>query len=298
MNQRDVVLVVDDSPGTLGLLNDALDDAGYTVLVATDGASAVALVERVTPDIILMDAMMPGMDGFEACRRIKRLNSLASVPVIFMTGLRDTESVVKGLQAGGVDYVTKPAAPDEIVARIQVHLANARVARSAHQALDTTGRFLLGVDSAGLVRWCTPQAARLLRGGAGGPPVLPEGIMAWLALQRASASGTPFRLTGVAGGALQILSLGRVGSGEFLLRIVEVEPPGDAALLKHRLRITTREAEVLLWLARGKQNRDIAQILGMSPRTVDKHLEQVYAKLGVENRSAATGLAMRAIDYG
>ena len=298
MNQRDIVLVVDDGPGTLGLLNDALDDAGYTVLVATDGASAVALVERVTPDIILMDALMPGMDGFEACRRIKRLPSLAAVPVIFMTGLKDTESVVRGLQAGGVDYVTKPAAPDEIIARIRVHLANARVARSAHQALDTTGRFLLGVDLEGVVRWCTPQAARLLHDGGDTPPRLPDDVRPWLAMQSTGAPGIPFRLTGAGHGALEIVCLGRVGPGEFLLRLIEVEPPGDAALLKQRLGVTTREAEVLLWLTRGKQNRDIAEILGMSPRTVNKHLEQIYAKLGVENRTTAMGIAIRAVGHG
>jgi DNA-binding NarL/FixJ family response regulator len=298
LNARDIVLVVDDSPGTLGMLNDALDEAGFTVLVAADGASAVALVERVTPDIILMDALMPGMDGFETCRRIKQNHSLAGVPVIFMTGLKDTESVVKGLQAGGVDYVTKPAAPDEIIARIQVHLANARAARGAHLALDTTGRFLLAADADGRVRWCTPQAARLLPEGANGAaPSLPDCVRQWLALQSGDAPTPAFRLAGRSG-ALEISCIGRVGPGEFLLRLVEAEPPGDAARLKQRLGVTTREAEVLLWLARGKQNRDIAEILGMSPRTVNKHLEQVYVKLGVENRAAATGLAIRAIDDG
>ena len=73
----------------------------------------------MTPDIVLMDALMPGMDGFETCRQIKTRPGLVNVPVIFMTGLKDTESVVKGLGAGGVDYVTKPTVPDEIVARIE-----------------------------------------------------------------------------------------------------------------------------------------------------------------------------------
>ena len=98
MGPRDIVLVVDDSPGTLGMLTDALEEAGYTVLVAADGAGAVALVERVTPDIVLMDAVMPGMDGFETTRRIKRNHAVASVPVIFMTGLTDTESVLAAVK--------------------------------------------------------------------------------------------------------------------------------------------------------------------------------------------------------
>ncbi len=300
MGPRDIVLVVDDSPGTLGMLTYALEEAGYTVLVAADGSSAVALVEKVTPDIVLMDAVMPGMDGFEATRRIKQSHATAGVPVIFMTGLKDTDSIVKGLGAGGVDYVTKPVAPDEIIARIKVHLANARQAKSAHQELDTTGRFLLAVDRTGQISWCTPQAARLLsEGGTGDAAALPAELVAGLIEQAAGTADpalarTSFLLQRNAV-ALEISYIGRVGPGEFLLRLVEARPPEDAGLLKLRLGLTTREAEVLFWLARGKQSRDIAEILGMSPRTVNKHLEQAYTKLGIENRAAAVALAVRAL---
>ena len=79
-----------------------------TVLVAREGDHALSIVEKVTPDVILMDAVMPGTDGFETCRRLKQNRALAHVPVIFMTGLSDTEHIVEGLEAGGVDYVTKP----------------------------------------------------------------------------------------------------------------------------------------------------------------------------------------------
>ncbi len=137
--ERDIILVVDDSPETLSLLTDALDRSGAMVLVATDGPSALELVERITPDIVLLDAVMPQMDGFEVCRRLKTITAVAHVPVIFMTGLTETEHIVKGLEAGGVDYVTKPITPDEILARIRVHLANARAAQAARTALDTAG---------------------------------------------------------------------------------------------------------------------------------------------------------------
>ena len=103
MNRRDVVLVVDDTPGTLGVLNEVLEDAGYTVLMAQSAAAAMVVVERVLPDIILIDAVMPGMDGFEACRRMKRNPALAAVPIVFMTGLTESEDVVRGLEAGGVE---------------------------------------------------------------------------------------------------------------------------------------------------------------------------------------------------
>jgi len=156
--RRDIVLVVDDSPETLSFLTDALEEAGMTVLVAVGGMSALDLVTRITPDVVLMDAVMPGLDGFETCRRLKRVKELAHVPVLFMTGLSETEHIVRGLEAGGVDHVTKPIAPEELIARIKVHLANARLARSARIALDATGRSLMATNRAGQVLWSTPLA--------------------------------------------------------------------------------------------------------------------------------------------
>src|SRR5688500_3584737 len=160
--RRDTVLVVDDTPDTLGFLTDTLDHAGFTVLIATDGDSALDLVDQITPDLVLMDAVMPGMNGFEACRKLKREKLLAHLPVIFMTGLSETEHVVEGLAAGGVDYVTKPIVIDELLARIRVHLANARITHGARAALDATGRFLLATDLQGRLLWSTPKAKELL----------------------------------------------------------------------------------------------------------------------------------------
>ena len=136
--KRDIALVVDDSPETLRMLTDALDSAGMTVMVALDGAAAMRIVEQITPDIVLLDAMMPGIDGFETCRRLKLEAGLGDVPVIFMTGLAETEHIVRGLEAGGVDYVTKPIVIAEMIARIKVHLANARLSQSARAALDVS----------------------------------------------------------------------------------------------------------------------------------------------------------------
>ena len=160
--RRDTILVVDDTPETLGLLTDTLDHAGFTVLIATDGESALELLDQITPDLILMDAVMPGMSGFESCRRLKQEKLLANLPVIFLTGLAESEHVIEGLAAGGVDYVTKPIVVDELLARIRVHLANARAAQGAGAALDATGRFLLATDRSGRVLWCTPKAKQLL----------------------------------------------------------------------------------------------------------------------------------------
>ncbi|TCK28877.1 LuxR family two component transcriptional regulator [Ancylobacter aquaticus] len=303
VERRDIVLVVDDSPETLSLLTDALEAAGATVLVATEGANALALVERITPDVILMDAVMPGMDGFETCRRLKRNKSVAHVPVIFMTGLSETEQIVKGLEAGGVDYVTKPISPDELIARIRVHLANARQTHSARAALDAAGRYLLSANRAGRVLWSTPQATALLTAISTSPPgesfTLPEAVRRWLEGRKAEGAAIEPEAIEVAmeGSArrLKLSYVGQIGPEELLLRIVEDSGIPPEQVLKAKLGLTLRESEVLVWLARGKANRDIGEILGLSPRTVNKHLEQIYAKIGVENRAAATALAVTAL---
>lgn len=208
-----VVLIVDDTPDNLALLSDALDAAGYRVLVALDGASALERAQRSQPDVILLDAMMPGMDGFETCRRLKASGETADIPVLFMTALTESEHVVEGFAAGGIDYVTKPIKPDEVLARVAAHLRTARALQAVRNA----------------------PAPR---------PALDDE-------QTQEALASRFQLTG-------------------------------------------REMEVLHWVACGKTNRDIGDILGLSPRTVNKHLEHVYVKLGVETRTAAAAVAMSA----
>ena len=294
--RRDIVLVVDDSPDTLSFLTDAIEGSGATVLVAMAGDLAISLVSNITPDVILMDAVMPGLDGFETCRRLKAGSALSHVPVIFMTGLSETEHIVRGLEAGGVDYVTKPIAADEILARIRVHLANARAAQSARVALDTTGRFLLAVDRDGAIRWSTPQAAKLLADAAMDNG-LPDRARVWLrGCAEAGASTSALDLAGRIGGTLQLTFIGRVGNDEILLRLARNSASHQIECLKRRLHLTMREAEVLLWVSRGKSSRDIADILSLSPRTVTKHLEQVYSKIGVENRTSASLIVAHHLD--
>jgi DNA-binding NarL/FixJ family response regulator len=298
--KRDVALVVDDSPETLRLLTDALDGAGMTVMVAMDGAAAMRIVDQITPDIILLDAVMPGMDGFETCRRLKRDAGLSNVPVIFMTGLAETEHIVHGLEAGGVDYVTKPIVIEEMLARIRVHLANARLTQSARAALDVSGRFLLAVSRQGKIMWATPQAQKLLSDnlatGADDEIVLPPPMLQWLEQAQSGKAGskTPAMASFPNNEQLRLQYMGKLGPNEFLLRLAKDSNANMPAEFSSELGLTTREGEVLAWLAKGKTNRDIAQILGLSPRTVDKHLEQIYAKLGVENRTAAAAIATNA----
>ena len=116
------VLVVDDIPSNISVLMEYLSRKGYRILVAEDGESAIEQVEYAKPDIILLDIMMPGMDGFETCRRLKENPETEDIPVIFMTSLTDTEDKVKGFRSGAVDYITKPIRQEEVMARINTHL--------------------------------------------------------------------------------------------------------------------------------------------------------------------------------
>lgn len=300
--RRDTVLVVDDTPETLSLLTDTLDHAGFTVLIATDGEAALELVGQITPDIVLMDAVMPGISGFETCRRLKRDRLLSHLPVIFMTGLSETEHVIEGLACGGVDYVTKPIVLDELLARIRVHLGNARVAFETHAALDASGRFLFATNRTGRVLWCTPKARQLLCAEGASrsaetnlPSTLIEQLLRLRHADRKAQSRSTIEF---AGRRLECSFVSPLGPDELLFRLAETGSANadlDQTLLQRAFNLTSREAEVLLWLSRGKANRDIGEILFISPRTVNKHLEQVFVKLGVENRAAAAGAAVRTL---
>jgi DNA-binding NarL/FixJ family response regulator len=294
--RRDTVLVVDDTPESLGFLTDTLDAAGYTVLIAIDGESALRLTEQITPDLVLMDAVMPGIDGFETCRRLKQQPPLAHLPVIFMTGLSETEHVVEGLAAGGVDYVTKPIVVEVLLARMRVHLANARIALGPNAALDASGRFLLATDHAGRIKWCTPKARALLHelwpGDTTQVPALPEPVLRQMLALRHAPGGRAQCQLDIGAMQLECAMLSPIGPDELLFRLSERRAEEEGAVLL-QLGVTSRESEVLLWLSRGKSNREIGEILGISPRTVNKHLEQVFVKLGVENRASATARAVR-----
>jgi len=312
------VLIVDDVPDNLALLHDALDEAGYTVLVAFDGQAALESASHQPPDVVVLDALMPGLDGFEVARRLKADPRTAAAPIIFMTGLSDTEHVEAAFAAGGVDYVTKPIRPREVLARIAAHLRGARAQRQARNALDAFGHASLAVHEAdGRCVWQTALARQLMAeyfsGGHFERGRLPPEVLVWLhreALRR-RAGAEPASLTVLppvkpdapvaalsSRGAkrlsftLHAVDPDALGEGQWLIVMREAD---DAALMDgliHGFKLTAREAEVLYWVVKGKTNADIGDILGSSPRTVQKHLEHVFEKLGVETRTAAAALAM------
>ncbi|WEK06045.1 MAG: DNA-binding response regulator [Candidatus Devosia phytovorans] len=291
------VLIVDDAADTLAMLSDALGFEGMTPIAASGGEKALSLVAELRPDMVLMDAMMPGMDGFEACRILKSEMGFSDLPVIFMTGRNDSEHVVRALAAGGVDFVAKPLVLTELLARMRVHLANARKSRSARDALDSTGRRIVAVARNGAVLWSTPQAQELLtragiRSDEGAP--FPWEIRTWIGEQ----GGVP---TADQGGFLherfgkliEFRLMANPQDGETLLRLIDRNAGSQEERLARAFGLSLREAEVLMWITHGKANKEIAEILDLSPRTVNKHLETIFEKLGIENRTAAATMSVR-----
>lgn len=294
MNNKmnNVVLVVDDSPESLGMLNAALNKQGYTALVALNGAQALSIAEKIEPDIVLMDAVMPEMDGFETCRRLKLQRP--NTPIIFMTGLTDVEDVVKGFEAGGIDYVTKPISPDEVIARIKTHIQTARLALSAQDALDHAGSNVFCVTGQGRLSWATPKAHQLIDDFAGDDmspwATLAELIKVWL------ETGAKQNLKVNCFETSFDIMYERQQDDKHMLKVVEEKIEKTSLDLQQNLPLTKRESEVLYWVSYGKTNWEISQILSMSPRTANKHLEQIYKKLGVDNRTSAAAISIRILE--
>lgn len=319
LDDRPVVLIVDDTPDNLAFLSDTLQAHGYAVLVALSGEDALRCLARVTPDIVLLDAMMPGMDGFETCSRMKQDVRHEHLPVIFMTALTESEHVVRGFRVGGIDYVTKPVRPEEVSARIGAHVQRSRAQLYAQAALSLDARAALVVGADGTIRWQSPQAARQIAAYSGDdadcaadvddghdgdapartaaratlPPPLRDWFANWL------ARGCP-------ADAVHEFAAGQVRRsatatpapepGEWIVILREIDDTAHRNALATRFGLTMREAEVLLWVSRGKTNRDIGDIVGMAPRTVNKHLEHLFRKLHVETRAAAAALAIKTLD--
>lgn len=290
---RDIALVVDDSPESLGMVATALEEDGMTVLVARDGKTGIDLARRLEPDIILMDAVMPELDGFETCRILKTGTKPTPAPVIFMTGLSDPEHIVRGLKSGGVDYLTKPVVVEELMARITIHLVNARMIQSAQAALDKSGRAVIAFDQMGQMLWSSPKANDLISGAMelmDATTELGQALRLWLLTSVTMPLSQNLDLEAK---GLRFQFLGLSATGETVVRVMGEIGSDVGEALSKAFDLTPREGEVLYWLTMGKTNRDIAQILTLSARTINKHLEMVFQKMGVDNRTTAAVMADR-----
>ncbi len=297
------VLIVDDTPGNLALLSDTLSEANYRVLVATDGCSAIEQIQYVKPDIILLDVMMPGIDGFETCSRLKADPATAPIPVLFMTGLSELDDLLRGFGEGALDYIVKPIRPAEVLARIEVHLTQSRNLRRAESLLDHHDFAAVAVDAAGGIVWLTPAAREWLADFSelqGMPQaaddMLPESLHGWFQRWLRQSGRNDSETESDAHRLAPGFTL-RVGAcqnpDEYLLLLQREDAQWTPETLRDKLKLTFREAEILMWIARGKTNKEIGIILTTSPRTVNKHLEHIFEKLGVSTRAAAVAMVLQ-----
>ncbi len=310
------VMAVDDIPANIDVLLSLLHESGYRVLVADSGCRGIEQLKRELPDLILLDLMMPGMDGIETCRKIKAEDAWKHIPILMMTAADEISSKLAAFEAGAVDFLTKPIQPTEVLARLNIHLQirelqfelesanrnlkqkNELLAEEIELRLDAEKQLEASLEQAvllsnreGEILFATRQAQLLLRTFFPSSTIhrLPSEIQTWLT---APNNQTVLKVIDKKHGEIEISQFAIARSASLSMMRIEHRngDRGPKALLA--LGLTSREAEVLYWIAEGKTNPEIAIILESSVNTVKKHANNLFAKLGVETRTAAARAAL------
>ncbi|TVR52774.1 MAG: response regulator [Puniceicoccaceae bacterium] len=305
------ILVIDDVPENLAVVFDVLNQANFEVLVVESGAVALERMEVLRPDLILLDVRMPDLDGLEVCRRLHADPKTAAIPVIMMTALNDTTDTVAGFEAGAVDYLRKPVAPEEVLVRVNTHLQMRMLRKTLEQRNQALSREVRRRREAERQLEQSLEQAVLVVAGNGTVQFATR--RAWDLLEQYFAdwdgTGLPSDLGGWIGERAEPMIRFPRPKGSLVARLF-TDPGNTSAncmvtLEEHlvmispeplqQLGLTPREAEVLYWLAQGKTSPEIAVILRTALNTVKKHAHNIYAKLGVDNRTAAAARAFEVI---
>jgi DNA-binding NarL/FixJ family response regulator len=301
------ILLVDDVPANLGVLDQLLSRAGAKVFIAHNGSTALARAASARPDLILLDVVMPGINGFDVCRQLKEQPSAQDVAVLFLSALGDTVDKVAGFAAGGVDFIQKPFQADEVLARANTHLSiralrqsligqaaalqlkNEELEREMQRRLAVEREMKRSLDRAvlvssrdGGVRFCSDRATALLR------QFFP---------QTALGCVPAAMMAGMEVAGLRYQRSSREEADE-VLWLLENAPAAPSPTQLEPLGLTPREAEILFWVAHGKSNSEIARILALAETTVKKHVSNLLPKLGADNRLAAALQAMEILGLG
>lgn len=307
------VQLIDDQPANIGVLLDALCGQ-YHLLVSESAESFLEQLPHAQPDLILLDVCMPGMDGFDLCAQLKCSPEWRDIPIIFMTALDRPDEIVRALDLGAVDYITKPFHAQEVVARVRTHLrllALARELEAQREALQTEvdmrretethlqhslDQAILAVDPNGRIVFQTRHAASLLYRYCAHAPNqgLPAAFQAaWEAGCRGGMSrwGLPHP-DGT--GRLAVCLFSNPEESSLTLFRMEEEGMASAAALRS-LGLSPRESEVLFWIAEGKTYPEIGLIIETSVRTVEKHAENLIRKLEVESKAGAMRIALETL---
>ncbi|MEZ4674215.1 MAG: response regulator transcription factor [Caldilineaceae bacterium] len=327
-----VILLVDDSPANVHLLVQSLTQEHFKVLVAENGASALESVRYALPDIILLDVVMPGMDGFVTCQRLKENPATRDIPVIFLTALDEAVDKVRGFRVGGVDYITKPLQTTEVVARVRTHLS----LRELRQALEVQNEQLedrvlertVQLQEEVERRKQNESEKHKLLDILGKQSDQLRDLTAW-AMERNQQRHTgladammtqaqhSFRLVGNHLDILDTLA-GTIDNStdryQFTVQLhalrdtlaqlekslrssmIEMKQPAaeiQEALNNPLLKLTAREREILQLFVDGKSNTAIAELLYLSETTVRTHRSRIMQKLGLEDAVALIKFAVK-----
>ncbi|MEM6453758.1 MAG: response regulator [Acidobacteriota bacterium] len=322
---RAQLLIIDDRPENLRVAVDLLEAYSFVVLTAREGETGLARAAAVRPDAILLDVQMPGIDGYEVCRRLKANPDTRAIPVLFMTVLDQPEQKVRAFEAGGVDYVTKPLEPTELLARLRAHLEirGLRDTLEAQVAARTEALAAAVVQREQLVEMVRAQSDQLRdltrawlddqqRRNQGLAQRLREDVAARLrlvrshlehiaALRHMDARPPPLptdRTDPIAGhlaDADALLATALVSAEQLGGHLRDGDDEADAArpAANPLLRLSTREYEVLQLMVAGKSNKEIAARLRIAPSTTSTYRLRIMEKLEVDDASALLRVALR-----
>lgn len=314
-NRPRTLLIIDDTINNLRVAVDLLHAYGFRILTASDGESGIERAHLAQPDLILLDVRMPGLDGFECCRRLKAHPATAHIPVVFMTALTDTDNKVRGFELGGVDYVAKPFDAGELLARVRTHLELADLRRGLEQrveertaalAAEVAQRKRIQADQSLLLDLLRDQSEQLralarqsLAAEEKAAPLSPalaaqiEAVRIVLAQMDSRLQAAETEPTALSADALRRQSLHALSLLKSIADALD-RPPlppahtnGAARLQEDPLfKLTTREYEVLQLIGQGKSNAEIAEILVVSRSTVSSYRSRILTKLGVPDTPA------------
>ncbi|MDR0701460.1 MAG: response regulator [Azoarcus sp.] len=273
-----VIFVVDDSIDTLAGLSEALFATGHTVLAARGAGEALERFEIAVPDGVLIDAVMPGINGFDLCRRIKSIPAWAHVPVIFMTDPGDEGQIVASYLSGGADYMNKPLRIPEVLARLTPRLGGTAT-RLAREAIEIPDMGCVIVDNPGRIVWRSPQASRWLCGVSSADSDAARRILDEAARNVEAARRLP------GGGHLLLRSLGASGPGEYM--IVMCLDSFPAAQRLRQANLTPYETETFAWILKGKDRGEVARIMGSAPANMEGRVKRIFDRLGIRSTIGA-----------
>ncbi len=268
------VLIVDDDPFGIIQLQTLLKDSGYELMTASDGASALETVSRQLPDIILLDIVMPEMNGYETCRRLKDKENSEDIPIIFLSGLHSTEEKINAFEAGGVDYITKPFSEKEVLIRLRTHLTLHRLNKRLMHELENRDEELQNTESK--VQDANTTLKVLLSAIEEEKKELAE---------RVQFKAEKLILPKVR----EITEEEDAGKKEALIKAIEhafqeiTRPfvPGGVELGKT---LSPAELQIVNLIKQGKASKDISDICNISVSTISSHRKMIRKKLGITNR--------------